>query len=46
MACLEPEGIMGQEEQYLRAIVETESYEIRDGKLKIITGSQVLVFTN
>jgi len=45
MYCLEPEGIMEQENQYLSAMRAAESYEIQNGKLRIIAGSQVLVFS-
>ncbi len=41
---LDPEGIMEQEEQYLRALTAAESYEISVGKLQITSGNQVLIF--
>ena len=44
MGCLEPEGIMEQELQYLKTLQAAESYEIRDGKLEINCGAQILVF--
>lgn len=45
MACLEPEGIMDQEQQYLRLLRLTESYEIEDNKLRITcSDGSVLVF--
>ena len=44
MGCLEPEGVMEQELQYLKALQAAESYEIRDGKLEINCGAQILVF--
>jgi len=44
MACLEPEGVMEQEERYLRILPTVESYEISDGKLRIFAGTRVLVF--
>ena len=44
MYCLEPEGVMEQETQYLILLSAAESYGIRGGKLRIIAGSQVLVF--
>ena len=44
MYCMEPEGVMEQETQYLRLISAAESYEVREGKLRIIAGSQLLVF--
>ena len=45
MYCLEPEGIMEQELQYLKALQAAESYQIRDGKLEINCGAQILVFS-
>jgi len=44
MYCMEPEGVMEQETQYLRLLSAVESYEIIEGKLRIIAGSQELVF--
>lgn len=45
MACLEPEGVMDQEQQYLQALRLAESYEIEDGKLRITcSDGSVLVF--
>ena len=44
MYCLEPEGVMDQEEQYLEALQAAESYHIEDGKLRITSGAQLLVF--
>ena len=44
MYCMEPEGVMEQETQYLRLLSAAESYEIIDGKLQIIADSQLLVF--
>jgi heat shock protein HslJ len=44
IGCLEPEGIMEQELQYLKALQAAESYQIRDGKLEINCGAQILVF--
>lgn len=41
---LDPEGIMDQEEQYLKALQAAESYEIEDGKLQITSANQVLIF--
>jgi len=45
MACLEPEGIMEQEVQYLKLLLSAESYQIQDGKLQINSGDQVLIFS-
>ena len=44
MYCMEPEGVMDQETEYLKMLHATDSYEIRDGKLRINTDGQVLVF--
>lgn len=45
MYCMEPEGVMEQEQQYLQALQSAESYEIRDGKLRISSSDgNVLVF--
>ena len=38
MACLEPEGIMEQEQHYVRALGTSERYEYQDGQLKIFYG--------
>ena len=45
MGCLEPEGVMEQEAQYLRILPDVESYEISDGKLRIVAGTKALIFT-
>ena len=44
IGCLEPEGIMEQELQYLKALQAAESYQIQDEKLEINCGAQILVF--
>jgi heat shock protein HslJ len=46
MGCLEPEGIMEQEQAYLAALNAAAKYQIGDGKLEIRdeAGAQVLVF--
>jgi len=44
MYCMEPEGVMDQEQQYLKLLQAAESYQIQDGKLQINSGNQVLVF--
>ena len=44
MACLEPEGVMNQETRYLQALYTVDSYELRDGKLRLNADGQVLVF--
>ena len=45
MACLEPEGVIEQEQQYLSALQSAERYTIEDSELIIFcSGSWVLVF--
>jgi heat shock protein HslJ len=47
MYCLEPEGVMDQEEQYLGSLRLAESYKIEDGKLRITcSDGSVLVFVS
>jgi len=45
MYCLEPEGVMEQEYQYLKTLQTAESYQIQGGKLQIDCGDQILVYT-
>ena len=45
MACLEPEGIMQQESQYLSILATAASYEIVGSQLEITSaGGEVLVY--
>ena len=44
MACPEPEGVMEQEQQYLKTLQAAESFQLQDGKLQITCGAQILVF--
>jgi heat shock protein HslJ len=44
MYCMEPEGVMDQEQKYLATLQLAESYEIDDDELSIRCGSQVLIF--
>ena len=44
MYCMEPEGIIDQETEYLRLLSALGNYEIIEGKLRITTGSEVLIF--
>jgi len=45
MACMEPEGVMEQEQQYLQLLILAESYETEDGELRITcSDGSVLVF--
>jgi len=45
MACPNPEGIMEQEQQYLKALQAAESFQIQGGKLQINCGGQILIYT-
>lgn len=44
MYCMEPEGVMDQEKEYLAALPKVDSFEINDNELQINCGSQVLIF--
>jgi len=45
MACLEPEGIMEQEQRYVSALGTSGRYDYQDGELKIFySPGEVLVF--
>jgi predicted secreted protein len=41
---LDPEGVMEQEEYYLKTLQSAENYRLEDGKLQISSGNQVLTF--
>lgn len=41
---LDPEGVMEQEDYYLKTIQSAESYEIENGKLQITSANRVLIF--
>lgn len=41
---LDPEGVMDQEYAYLKALTAAESYEVKNGKLEISGGGQILIF--
>ncbi len=43
---LDPEGVMEQEDYYLKTLQAAESYKIEDGKLQITSANQVLIFTS
>ena len=45
MYCVDPEGIMDQEQEYLAILQLAESYEIDGDELMIKCGSQVLIFS-
>jgi heat shock protein HslJ len=44
MYCMEPEGVMDQEQEYLAILQLAESYEINGSELQINCGSQILIF--
>lgn len=44
MACLDPEGVMDQEQKYLEILQAAESYSTEDGELRINCGDQILIF--
>jgi heat shock protein HslJ len=44
MYCMEPEGVMDQEQEYLAVLQLAQSYEIDGDKLQINCGSQALIF--
>jgi len=45
MWCVDPEGVMDQEQAYLRTLGKAKEYEVRDGMLRVTcTDGQVLTF--
>ncbi|MFC1953508.1 META domain-containing protein [Chloroflexota bacterium] len=44
MYCMEPEGVMDQEQEYFALLQLAESYEINGDELRINCGGQVLIF--
>jgi len=45
MACISPEGIMEQEQRFLKALGDTSSFEIMNGQLQIsMSDSETLTF--
>jgi len=44
MYCMEPEGVMDQEREYLTLLMVVDSYEIDGDELTINCGDQVLIF--
>jgi heat shock protein HslJ len=43
MYCMDPEGVMEQETEYLKLLGTAESYRIQDGKLQIDCGNQLVL---
>ena len=44
MYCMEPVGVMDQEQQYLEILQTAESYSVENGELQINCGNQVLIY--
>jgi len=44
MYCVEPEGVMEQEQEYLAILQNAQTYEIEDEQLRIFAGDEVLIF--
>ena len=38
------EGLMDQEQEFLKILEGTESYQVKDGKLQITSGNKLLIF--
>jgi heat shock protein HslJ len=46
MYCMDPEGVMEQETEYLKILLTAGSYQVQDGRLQIDCGNQlVLIYT-
>lgn len=45
MYCMEPEGAMEQETQYLKTLNNAESYQVKDGTLQVNSGNEILIYT-
>ena len=45
MACMDPQGVMEQEQQYLELLGSAKTFSLTEGRLEIVTGSgQSLTF--
>lgn len=44
MYCMDPQGVMDQEQRYLKLLQSAETYQIENSKLRITSGDEVLVF--
>ncbi len=44
MACLSPEGVMAQEQQFMKSLQETNQYQINGDQLTLINPSSSLLF--
>ncbi|MEE8414582.1 MAG: META domain-containing protein [Dehalococcoidales bacterium] len=45
MYCMEPEGAMDQETQYLKILNNAENYQVTDGTLQVNSGNEILIYT-
>jgi len=45
MYCMEPEGVMKQETQYLKTLNNAESYQVKDRRLQVNSGNEILIYT-
>ncbi|MFC1953683.1 protease inhibitor I42 family protein [Chloroflexota bacterium] len=45
MACMEPEGIFEQEQQYFKILQTAEGYQVQEKRLQIKCGNEILIFT-
>jgi heat shock protein HslJ len=43
MFCMDPEGIMDQESAYLQLLGQTDSFEIQEGQLVLLSSGQVVL---
>ena len=44
IGCLEPEGILEQEQEYLQTLLAAESFQLRNEKLQIDCGDHILLY--
>jgi len=44
MACMDPEGVMDQEADYLRILRLSETFQVDSGELQITSGDDVLIY--
>lgn len=44
MYCMDPEGVMDQETEYLKLLMKAGSYEVIDGELHINCDGKILIF--
>jgi heat shock protein HslJ len=43
MACIAPEGAMDQEQEFLRLLSASDSYQLTDGQLRLLHSGQVVL---